>query len=423
MSKFRGLLELKVDRATYLWVDAGKPTSGMQSEPRARVLRLITRLNIGGPARHAITLTEKLPLYGFDGMLVSGSVGEREGKIPPPPDLNAMTLPSLGRGFNPLADARAAVAVRSLIKRFEPTIVHTHMAKAGALGRVIARAARVPIVVHTFHGHVLREYFSPPLNRTFLEVERHLARISNALIAVSTHVRNELVDLGVGRPSQWHVIPLGLDLGGLNASTLAPDEARNRIGIVLDRPLVGIVGRLAPIKDHWTFLNACAEVAKQHPTAEFVIAGDGPLRDRLEAKAREMLGDRVAFLGWVRDLEALYSALDVVVLTSRNEGTPVALIEAAACARPVVATNVGGVADVIREGVNGYLVDAGDHRAVAERVVRLLSNRDLAESLGRAGRMYVKERFSAERLVSDIAQLYSELLLAADTGHARSPAG
>jgi len=371
-------------------------------------VRVIRRLSVGGPARQAIQLTEVLAARGFGTELVSGVEGDREGRIES--TVPVTVVPSLKREVDPRADLAAGRALHRLIRARRPDIVHTHMAKAGALGRLAAHRVRVPVVVHTFHGHVLDGYFSPPVARAFIAAERGLARWTTALIAVSAAVRDELLRLGIGRAEQWRVIPLGLDLEPLVAP--APDRAAARasLGLPPHGAVVGIVGRLVPIKDHATFLAAAVEVAAVRDDVRFAIVGDGELRNELEDKARHLLGDRVTFTGWVQDLPRLYAALDVVVLTSRNEGTPVALIEAAAAGKPVVATRVGGVTDVVRDGVTGALAVAGDIAGVSGELLKVLGDPGLARAHGDAARAHVRDRFSQQRLDDDIEALYRELL-------------
>jgi glycosyltransferase involved in cell wall biosynthesis len=376
----------------------------------ATILRVITRLNIGGPARHALLLAEAMVSRGFDPHLVWGSVSPGEGEFPVPEGVAATHVPELRRELHPFDDIRAARKLQRLFRRHRPAIVHTHLAKAGALGRIVARRAGVPIVVHTFHGHVLEGYFSGAQSRVYLAAERWLARRTDALVAVSSAVRDELLALGIGRPDQWRVIPLGLDLGELLTREVEVAEARTALRLPIDGPVVGIVGRLTAIKDHVTFLDTAARVARERPDVTFVVAGDGELRSKLGARARETLGDRCRFLGWVMDLPALYAALDVVVLTSRNEGTPVAMIEAGAARTPVVATRVGGVADVVRDGKTGLLVPPGDPGAVAAGVSALLDDPDRARAFGAAARQEVHDRFTIDRLADDLADLYGELL-------------
>ncbi len=376
---------------------------------RSVLLRLVTRLNVGGPARQAVYLNSAMADRGFDCRLVTGSEAPREGRIDPGTE-RVTVIPELARQISPFRDLAAGRKIDRLIRSWRPGIVHTHLAKAGALGRLAAHRRRVPVIVHTFHGHVLEGYFSRPKARAFLEIERRLARWTSALIAVSEATRDELLNLGIGRPGQWHVIPVGLELDHL---ATPPDrrEARDRLRLPSDGPLVGIVGRLVPIKDHGTFLQAAARIAAARPDVTFVVAGDGELRETLERRARGLLGERARFLGWVSDLPSLYAALDVVVLTSRNEGTPVSLIEAGAAGRPLVATRVGGVPEVVADGRTGLLVPPADPPAVAGAIERLLADPSLATDMGQRARAEMAERFSATRLADDLAALY-ELLLA-----------
>ena len=374
------------------------------------VLRIITRLNIGGPARQAMLLTEALPSRGFPSHLLHGSVSPGEGEFDLPLGIPATGIPGLRREIRPADDAKALRHLLGLVRAHSPAVVHTHLAKAGALGRIAARRARVPVIIHTYHGHVLQGYFSSAASRAALVAERRLARLSDALIAVSDAVRDDLVSLGVGRPEQWRVLPLGLDLSELLAPLPDQGAARRAVGLPEAGSVVGVVGRLTAIKDHRTFLEAAARIAQKRPEVTFVVAGDGELREGLEVQAQRLLGDRCRFLGWVMDLPNLYAALDVVVLTSRNEGTPVALIEAGAAARPVVATQVGGVSHVVRDGVTGLLVRPGDPVSIAAQVLRVLEDPGLGRSLGAAGREWVRNRFTIDRLADDLAALYRELL-------------
>lgn len=386
----------------------GMPSGSSDSET-TRVLRIITRLNIGGPARHVATLTQALPSRGFASELIAGTAGKEEGTFHS--ELTgAEFLPSLARGVNPLNDSKAYLDLYRLIKFRRPQVVHTHLAKAGALGRLAARKAGVPVVVHTYHGHVLSGYFSAPVSRAFLEVERRLAKHTDVLIAISSAVRDELIDLGVGVPGQWRVVPLGLELGALIEELPDQAQARERLGLPRDRKLVGMVARMVPIKDVPTFIRALRQIAEHDRFVEFVVAGDGPLRKEHESAAKKALGDRVHFLGWVNDLADLYSALDLVVLTSKNEGMGAVLVEASAAGKPVIGTRVGGVPDVVQDEETGFLVPVGDAESIADKVLTLLSDIELAQTLGAQGREFVRERFAAARLVDDIAGLYSELL-------------
>ena len=378
--------------------------------PRPRVLRVVTRLNVGGPARQAVFLTRELAARGFETRLAWGASGPGEGQITLPDDCPSSYLPWLSREINPMGDLRSLAALRGIVRRWRPQVVHTHLAKAGALGRIAAATVRVPVVAHTFEGHVLQEYFSALRNAAFAAAERHLAARSDALIAVASKVRDDLLGMGIGRENQWHVVPVGVDIASLLSQRVPSHEARSRLGLPLGGSIIGVVGRLAPIKDHRTFFEAAARVVAERPDTTVVVAGDGELRSSLESEARAMLGDRVRFLGWVQDLPALYGALDVVALTSRLEGTPLALIEAAASGTPAVATAVGGVPEVVRDRETGLLVPPRDPVAVAAQLITLLEDPEGARRMGAEGARWVRDRFSEERLADDLVLLYGELM-------------
>ena len=297
------------------------------------------------------------------------------------------------------------------MRRERPHIVHTHTAKAGAVGRLAARLAGVPIVVHTYHGHVLDKYFSPLKTRAFLSIERRLAKHTARLIAVTPAVRDALVAKGIGRVDQYSVIRLGLDLQPFLEAQRFRGELRRELQINDGVPLVGIVGRLVPIKAHDLFLQAAKRVGKDS-TAIFVIVGDGDLRAALETEARRLgLEGRVRFLGWRGDLARIYSDLDVVALSSRNEGSPVALLEAMAAGRAVVSTAVGGVPDVVEHGQTGLLVPPDDPGALADAISELLDDADRRRGFGEAARASVYPAYSMQRLINDIDALYQQLVV------------
>lgn len=383
---------------------------GVSAERTPHAVRVITRLNVGGPARQEISLTRGLRDRGWRAELVTGVEGPAEGRIEPT-GLSVTLVPTLQREPNIRRDRAAARALRHLIQERSPDVVHTNLAKAGALGRWAAHRAGVPVIVHTFHGHVLDGYFSRGRRRAYLEVERRLAGWSDALLAVSAATRDELLGLGIGRPDQWHVMPLGIELESLEREPPSAAEARASLRLPPSGPVVGIVGRLVPIKDHETFLLAAREIVRSRPETTFAIAGDGEMRPALERRARELgLGESVRFLGWVQDLPMLYAATNLVVLTSRNEGTPVSLIEASTAGKPVVATRVGGVPEVVQDGRTGFLVQAREPAAVARQVLRILETPELGASFGRVGRASTPERFSAARLAERTDELYRELV-------------
>jgi glycosyltransferase involved in cell wall biosynthesis len=382
---------------------------------RLRVLRVIARLNIGGPAVHATLLTERLDPTRYDSRLVTGIEDPREGNYL---DLYSrsvsglVVLPELGREIQGWSDLKAITRLIRLMREFRPHIVHTHTAKAGTVGRLAARLARVPLVVHTYHGHVLHSYFSSAKTRFFLAIERWLARRTDRLLTVSERVRQELLDLGVGSPKRLTVIPLGLELDRFLTCESLRGQLRAELGTGPETLLVGIVARLVPIKRHEWFLEAAVKVTQRYPGCQFLLVGDGERRQELEEFVRQLgLDGQVRFLGWQRDLERIYADLDLVALTSANEGSPVSLIEAMAAGRPVVSTRVGGVPDLVENGVAGLLVPPGDPAALAEAMTTLLADPQRRRLMGQAGRERVYPALSAQRLVRDIDQLYTNLLL------------
>jgi glycosyltransferase involved in cell wall biosynthesis len=379
-------------------------------DDRARVLHVITRMNIGGPARHVLALMPGLREHGFETLVAFGTPESDEGELVPGPDEPSVRIATLRRPIDPVADQRAITELTRLAARFRPDVVHTHMAKGGALGRSVARRVKARAVVHTFHGHVLEGYFASPARSAFVIAERRLARRTDALIAVSASTRDDLLALGIGTPERWTVVPLALDLGPLLELEMTSDEARAWLDLPNGVPTVGIVGRLVPIKNHVLFLEAAARISQKRPDVVFVIAGDGELRSMLEAEAGGSIGERIRFLGWTTDLPALYAALDVVVSTSLSEGTPVALIEALAAGRPVVATDVGGVGDVVEHGRSGFLAASGDAEGLARAVLDLLERHELRREMGQAGRTDVAERYPARRIAGVMADLYTRLL-------------
>ena len=377
------------------------------------MFRLFSRLNVGGPAIHVILLTAGLRARGYSTCLAVGRESAREGNmldLAAAKGVECLQLGALGREIRPLADVRAFWELCRLIRRYRPHVVHTHTAKAGVLGRLAARLSGVPVVVHTYHGHVLRSYFGPLTTAVCRGLENRLGRATTALVAVSESVKDDLVGLGVAGADKIRVVPLGLELSGL-AGRLPRRALRAASGVGEQAPLVGIVGRLAPIKDVGSFLAAAAIVSRSVPEARFAVVGDGEERHALEAESRRRgLEGAVHFHGWHRDMAAVYGDLDVVVNCSRNEGTPVALIEALAAGKPVVATAVGGTPDVLAGGRHGTLVTPGDPEALAAAILDVLRDPTQARARAACGRAHVLRHHSAERLVADVDQLYRQLL-------------
>jgi glycosyltransferase involved in cell wall biosynthesis len=375
-------------------------------------MRVITRLNIGGPAIHVSLLTSRLDPARYETLLVSGVETAVEGnmlrlgRLPP---VDPTIVPTLGRAISPFDDVRALGALVSLARKFKPDIVHTHLAKAGALGRVAARLVGARVVIHTYHGSVFRGYFGQRESAVYLQVERALARITTRIVAITPGQKADLVSLGIAPGDKIVEIPLGLDLDQFRELP-ARDEAVAALGLPPDARYVTIVARLVPIKDLPTFLRALANVTASLPDVRGLVVGDGPERAAVERVARDLgLGDRCRFVGWRADLPNVYAASDLVVLSSLNEGSPVSVIEAMAAGRAVVATAVGGVPDVVRES-SGILVPAGDHRELGAAIIALLADPGRRAELGRNGRGLALGHYGSERLVADIDRLYVDLL-------------
>jgi len=382
------------------------------------VLRVIARLNVGGPALHVAYLTAGLADRGYDTTLVAGTVGRGEESmafVAAAKGVRIEVIEELGRSISPFRDARAIWRLAQLIRRERPTILHTHTAKAGAVGRVaalLAGGARPPIVVHTFHGHVLRGYFNRVATLGFRTLERLLAYVTTKLIAVSPEVRDDLVRLGVAPASKFAVIRLGIELdqrvGGTDGKRA---ETRRLLGLRGDPFIVGWVGRMTAVKRTDLVVQVLRSLVDHGVDAQLLLVGDGPDREHLERYAHDLgVIRRCLFLGYQEDVARYYDAIDALLLPSVNEGTPVSVIEALAAERPAVATRVGGTPDVIRDGVDGFLVDSADPDELAERLAELARDPSRRAAMGAAGRARVLERYAVDRLVDDVDALYRELL-------------
>ena len=382
---------------------------------RIKVLRIITRLNIGGPSFHTILLTAHLDPTLFRCKLVKGREDELEGEMNhllTRKGVSPIFIPEMRREFSLKDDLTAFWRLFRLMRAEKPDIVHTHMAKAGAFGRLAARLAGVPVILHTFHGHIFNGYFGQLKTKTFITAERLLAHLSTKMVTVSEKVRKEIVEkYGICAYSKIITIPLGLELAPFLEAERQKGYLREELNLPDDVPLIGIVARLAPVKGHQYFIQAAEKILKKHPRAKFVIVGDGELRGELETQARKRgIGSSCVFCGFRKDLVRVYADLDVVVLTSLNEGLPVALIEGMTAGKPVVAFDVGGVGDLIEDDVTGILVPFGDVQKLADSIAGLLEDPQEGEILGRNARRKAYPNLDYPRLVKDIEEFYCQLV-------------
>ena len=385
-----------------------------------RLVRIISRLNISGPAIQAITLTQRLAPLGYDTTLIRGREAADEGSmdyLADELDVRPVLIRWLERNPGPHDLIALFLLVRAL-RACQPRIVHSHAAKAGTLGRLAALVAfprsRRPVLIHTFHGHSLTGYFSSRRSATFLHIERFLARHTDCLIAVSPEVRDELAELGVAPRDRFTVLPLGLELSPFLVAGTARAERRRSLradlGIPEDERVVTLVARLVPIKRVDRFLRV-ANLLSDVAGVTFVIVGDGELRDQLRASPEaQSLGERLVWAGFRRDIPDVYFASDLVVQTSDNEGTPVALIEAQAAGVPVVSTAVGGVASAVLDGKTGRITPVGDDVAMARAIACYLDDPRQRRQDGARGRRHVETGFTLSELVASIDRLYRCLL-------------
>lgn len=387
-------------------------------DKRLKIIRIMDRLNTGGPAIHAILLTHHMSPRGtardWETILIVGKESETEGNmnwLAAQRSVKFEVVPSLGRELHPIRDIQTLVRLVRIIRRERPDVVHTHKSKAGAIGRLAAWLCAVPVVIHTFHGHILHGYFSETKSRMFRLIERIMANLSDRILAVSEGVKADLLRYRIAHESVIDVVPLGLDLDEFARSSRGSGTLRKELGLSSETTIVGIVARLVPIKRISVFLEAAASIRKMKPDTTFVVVGNGELRRELEETASKLaLGRSTHFLGFRSDLENIYPDVDVLCLTSANEGSPVSLIEGLSAGCAIVSTDVGGVKDVLQQGTLGVLVPEGDVGALAQAVIRLLDDPARRATLGAAGKASALSRFSITRLVDDLDRLYRDCL-------------
>lgn len=401
-----------------------------------KIVRLIARLNVGGPAKHVVWLNEALNDHEYESVLVSGRVPEGEEDMSffaSEHGIKPVYIEQMSRELS-LRDVVSLMKVYSLIRKEQPDILHTHTAKAGTIGRVSAFAykwltpstligkPRKIKVLHTFHGHVFHSYYGKAKTNLFLLIERMLAKYATDKIVVISETQKREIneDFGIGKEKQFEVVPLGLDLKVFESAEANREDFRNEIGVDQDTILVGIVGRVTEIKNHQMFLEVAARALSEGEgkiSLKFVVIGSGNQIDEIKKHAEDLkLGSNIIFLGNRNDPERFYAGLDIVSLTSLNEGTPLSIIEAMACGKPVISTDVGGVADLLGEVVencDGYVICERGIMAASEDVngftrglEHLMRDRNLKLQITEKSKDFVRQNFSVSRLVLDVKKLY-----------------
>jgi glycosyltransferase involved in cell wall biosynthesis len=389
----------------------------MTEKKKIKILRIINRFNIGGPTYNATFLTRFMS-DEFETLLIGGlpEADEQDSlHIPSAYGVEPVLIPELKRKPNLRSDRQAYKKIKEIIEEFQPDIVHTHAAKAGAIGRRAALSAKVSVVVHTFHGHVFHSYFGKTKTWLYKTIERRLARKSS-IIAISELQKQELSrDHRITKVQNIQVIPLGFDLSRF-AELRQTDRqtVREELGLEADEVAVAIIGRLAPVKDHAFFLNVVRQLAgSTERKFKVFIVGDGAERFQIEqetVRINAQFPELITLTSWIKDIARFNAAMDLICLTSKNEGTPVSLIEAQASGVPVISTDVGGVRDIVLEEETGIVVPVGDIVAYVTQLRILIDDEKKRLKMSQNGWPFVRDRFHYERLVRDMEKYYKELL-------------
>ena len=391
-----------------------------------RVLRILNRLIIGGPSKNAVYLSRYMQ-PDFDTLLVIGGKEDHEQDadfLALANNIQTTCIPQMKRAISPKDDWAAYNQLKKLIKEFKPDIVHTHAAKSGALGRLAAKHSSVPVIVHTFHGHVFHSYFNSLKTNFFIRAERYLGGLSDAIIAISDVQKKELSEkFKIAAAEKFKVIPLGLDLDSFAIDTNAKrNKFRTEFGLDDETVAIGIIGRLVPVKNHSLFLKAIKYVSNNSSVKiKAFIIGDGESRASIEKLATTLdvkfsqhtdteHAHSLIFTSWRTDVDSICAGLDIIALTSLNEGTPVSLIEAQAAGKPIVSTRVGGIADVVLENRTALLSDITDEKAYCNNLLQLVNDVSMRQRFSNAGQEYVVNKFGYQRLVADMNSLYLNLL-------------
>lgn len=398
----------------------------MKEQKKIKVLRIINRFNLGGPTFNAAYLTKYLS-DDFETLLVGGDKDDTEESstfILDQLGLEPIIIPEMRRDIGFKEDKIAYQKLKKIIQEFKPDIVHTHASKAGTLGRMAASKCKVPVIVHTFHGHVFHSYFGKTKTAIFKNIERYLARKSSAIIAISDIQKSELSeDHKICKASKIKVVPLGFDLSRFQENQEEKRISfRNNYLLDDDEIAIGIIGRLVPIKNHQLFIDAVNQLTKNSSKkVRAFIIGDGEEKENLLNYCKELKLDfiefykepkkaNLTFTSWIKEIDWANAGLDIIALSSLNEGTPVSLIEAQASNKPIVTTNVGGVENVVLNNQTGFIVPPNDLKQFYNALYQLVEEDELRLNMGQRGWNHVKEKFHYIRLVNDMEKLYVSLL-------------
>ena len=389
-----------------------------------RILRILNRFNLGGPTYNAAYLSKYMPSE-FETLLIGGQKAESEASslhITEDLGLDPIVIPTMLRELNPKKDYESYLKIKEIIADFKPDIVHTHASKAGALGRLAAINSDVPHLVHTFHGHVFHGYFNPVKTKMYKTVERYLAKKTDRIVTISNIQKTELgVEHRICPLDKIEVIPLGFDL---NRFQVNQEENRNTFRIKYqlkeDTVAIGIIGRLVPIKNHELFLKGIQFIKKNSKIKiQAFIIGDGESRNTIEEQAKKLglsfdnkanTGVDILFTSWIKKVDAALSGLDLVALTSLNEGTPVSLIEAQAAEKAIVTTNVGGIENVVLPNKSALLSEIDDENGFCKNLIKLVDDSIMRMEFSKAGKDFVFNNFHYNRLVKDTTELYHKIL-------------
>jgi glycosyltransferase involved in cell wall biosynthesis len=389
----------------------------MVEKKKIKVLRIINRFNIGGPTFNATFLTRFMS-DDFETLLIGGLPEEGEANslhILKEYGVEPLLIPEMKREPNLKSDRLALKKIKAIIKEFNPDIVHTHASKAGAIGRKAAFSCNVPIVVHTFHGHVFHSYFGKIKTTLFKNIERYLAKRSTGIVAISNLQKKELSeDYRITSKEKIEVIPLGFDLKKFQENHKANrKKIRSKYNIEDDCVAICITGRLAPVKDHFFFLDVIESLGSQtNKKIKIFIVGDGELREAIEQRVKGLIktGVEIVMTSWIFDIAEFNAGMDIMCLSSKNEGTPVSLIEAQASNLPVISTDVGGVADIILENETGFIISRKNKGSFIEKLKILIENDEIRNQMKSKGWGHVHAKYNYNRLANDMETYYKKLL-------------